>query len=305
MINLKPNLAFLVIVILACYVFGVTSNSSIVISYSQTDNASHIAPLISPSHSSADIINNSNNDNKSQTKTAIIRTSPNNDNQQQQQQLNAPPSISLSIKITSHTQNQTVAANKPLKIFGISSDNANSNCAVYADWNDLEPMQKANASGPSVVNDYSNWTFTYTDKYHLITEGMNELTSKLDCGGSLVKYYTVNVTGVSGLLPPSLPPAPLSNNKNNDDDPSTGPPLPFSLPGSSNNNNNNNDDNDDDTSSDNDNGDSDDDDSGSNNEESTSADNEGDKEKGKDKKEKKKGPSGESKKGKGPKGNNK
>lgn len=303
MINLNPNLALFVIIILACYVFGVTSSSSIVISYSQTDNASKIAPLISPSHPSADIIiNNSNNDNKSQTTTTIIRTSPNSDNQQQQQQLNVS-SVPLSIKITSHTQNQTVAANKPLKIFGISSDTTNSNCAVYADWNDLEPMQKANASGPSGINDYSNWTFTYTDKYHHIADGLNELTSKLDCGGSLEKYYTVNVTGVSGLLPPSLPPASLSNNKDNNDDPSTGLPLPFSLPGSSNNNNNDDDDNDDDTSSDN--GDSDDDDSGSNNEESTSADNEGDKEKGKDKKEKKKGPSGESKKGKGPKGNNK
>ena len=48
----------------------------------------------------------------------------------------------LSIKITSHTQNQTVPANKPLKISGISSDNVNSNCTVYADWNDQKLLQQ-------------------------------------------------------------------------------------------------------------------------------------------------------------------
>ena len=102
----------------------------------------------------------------------------------------------LSIKITSHTQNQTVPANKPLKISGISSDNVNSNCTVYSDWNDQKPLQKVTPSGPNVANDYSNWTFIYTSNYHVVTEGANELTSKLDCGTSLIKYYTVNVTGI-------------------------------------------------------------------------------------------------------------
>jgi len=102
----------------------------------------------------------------------------------------------LSIKITSHTQNQTVPANKPLKISGISSDNVNSNCTVYTDWNDQKPLQQVTASGPNGTNDYSNWTFAYTSNYHVITEGANELTSKLDCGAGLIKYYTVNVTGI-------------------------------------------------------------------------------------------------------------
>jgi hypothetical protein len=102
----------------------------------------------------------------------------------------------LSIKITSHTQNQTVPADRPLEISGISSDNVNSNCTVYTDWNDQKPLQQVNATGPNGANDYSNWTFTYTNSYHTVAEGANELTSKLDCGGGQVKYYTVNVTGI-------------------------------------------------------------------------------------------------------------
>jgi hypothetical protein len=54
------------------------------------------------------------------------------------------------------------------------------------------------------VNDYSTWTFTYTDDYHLITNGTNNLTSKLSCidnsnvGGAanLTKSYSVKVIGV-------------------------------------------------------------------------------------------------------------
>ena len=107
----------------------------------------------------------------------------------------------LFIKITSHTQNQTVQVNKPLKISGISSDNVNSNCTVYADWNDQKPLQRATPTGSNGIDDYSNWTFTYTNNYHLMTEGANELTSKLDCGTGQVKYYTVNVTGVYNQQP--------------------------------------------------------------------------------------------------------
>ena len=102
----------------------------------------------------------------------------------------------LSIKITSHTQNQTVPADRPLEISGISSDNVNSNCTVYTDWNDQKPLQQVNATGPNGASDYSNWTFTYTNSYHTVAEGANELTSKLDCGSGQVKYYTVNVTGI-------------------------------------------------------------------------------------------------------------
>ena len=58
-------------------------------------------------------------------------------------------------------------------------------------------------AGLGGVNDYSTWDYTYTDKYHLITNGTNNLTSKLSClnnnGGTanLTTYYSVNVTGLT------------------------------------------------------------------------------------------------------------
>jgi hypothetical protein len=142
----------------------------------------------------------------------------------------------LSIKITSHTQNQTVPANRPLTISGVSSDNVNSNCTVYADWNDQKPLQHTTPTGPNGINDYSNWTFTYTGDYHLMTEGANELTSKLDCGTGQVKYYTVNVTGVYDRQP-QLVGAMADNNKttsSNVDGPSASPHQSTAPPFSSN-----------------------------------------------------------------------
>ena len=104
-------------------------------------------------------------------------------------------------------------AARELTIEGTSSDDAESNCQVYADVNDMTPMQNATASGQAGVNDYSNWTFTYTTEYQVITEGANELTAKISCfdaGPSPVsKYNSVNITG-----PPSpdtfAAPAPTS-----------------------------------------------------------------------------------------------
>lgn len=312
MLNLQSHIAFLGIVLLVCSVFA-TAGSSIAISYTQIDNSGNIAPLMPSSYSSTDFNNNSNsNSNNNLQITSTIKTSPNVDNQQHQlqQKLNVSPDP-LSIKITSHTQNQTVPANKPLRISGISSDGANSNCLVYADWNDLKPMLKANASGPNGINDYSNWTFTYTRKYHLITEGTNELTSKLDCGGSSVKYFTVNVTGVSELLP--LLSSPTNENNNN-----SGNSLPLPISPTANTDtdrdrdrDNNDDDNDNDVGevSSNNNkgsgsGDSDSN-SESDNQESRNIDKKEDKEKGQDKKEKKNASKDESKKDKGPKSKNK
>jgi hypothetical protein len=77
---------------------------------------------------------------------------------------------------------------------------------VYADWNDLEPMQKVMPAGPnytrlsSIVNDYSTWIFAYTQRYHLIGEGENELTAKLSCDlgpFNLTKFDSVNISGIS------------------------------------------------------------------------------------------------------------
>src|SRR5918994_6193634 len=142
------------------------------------------------------------------TLASSINNGRSNDNSTANIATPVPPSVNtplipqpLSIKITSHSQNQTVAASRPLTIIGVSSDNVNSNCTVYADWNDQKPLQQTTPTGPNGINDYSNWTFTYTGDYHLMTEGANELTSKLDCGTGQVKYYTVNVTGVYDQQP--------------------------------------------------------------------------------------------------------
>jgi hypothetical protein len=103
------------------------------------------------------------------------------------------------IKITSPTKGQQVSPGE-LTITGSSSDDASSDCTVYTDWNDLKPMQKVSASGSGGTDDYSTWTFTYSEDYHLITEGVNELTSKISCENSpsnnITKSYSVNVTGI-------------------------------------------------------------------------------------------------------------
>ncbi|HET6800679.1 MAG TPA: hypothetical protein VFH25_08965, partial [Nitrososphaeraceae archaeon] len=76
----------------------------------------------------------------------------------------------LGLKITSHEQGQDVPVGE-LTISGTSTDNATSDCIVYADVNDIKPFQNVTATGPGGANDYSNWTFTYTDNYQLITNG--------------------------------------------------------------------------------------------------------------------------------------
>jgi hypothetical protein len=109
----------------------------------------------------------------------------------------APLGNTMGIKITSPTTGQQVAVGQ-LTISGTSTDNANTDCTVYVDLNDQKPFQNATATGPGGADDYSTWTFTYTPKYHLITNGTNELTSKLSCisnPSNLTKWNSVNVTG--------------------------------------------------------------------------------------------------------------
>src|SRR5215213_10896455 len=120
-----------------------------------------------------------------------------------QQQQQPPPPPRMGIKITSPTRGQQVSLGE-LTISGISTDNATTDCTVYADWNNTKPLQIAVASGPGGVNDYSKWNFTYTDDYHLITNGTNDLTSKLSCvddstgrTANLTKFYSVNVIGIA------------------------------------------------------------------------------------------------------------
>ena len=104
----------------------------------------------------------------------------------------------IGLKITSHEQGQEVPVGE-LTISGTSTDNSSSDCIVYADVNDIKPFQNATATGPGGANDYSNWTFTYTDNYQLITNGTNDLTAKLSCVSSptnLTKWSSVIVVGV-------------------------------------------------------------------------------------------------------------
>src|SRR5215217_3019814 len=109
-------------------------------------------------------------------------------------QLSARPTVN----ITSPSQSQQVPVGE-LTISGTSADNATTNCQVDVDWNNQKPYQKTLATGPSGVNDYSNWTFTYTRDYHLITNGTNELTARLSCTDNSipVAWDTVDVLGTS------------------------------------------------------------------------------------------------------------
>ena len=106
------------------------------------------------------------------------------------------------VKIVSPATGQKVPVGQ-LVVSGTSTDNATTDCQVYVDVNDIKPMQNTTAAGVGGRNDYSNWTFTYTSKYYLISEGINELTAKLSCidnPANITKYYSVNVTGVATPL---------------------------------------------------------------------------------------------------------
>ena len=116
-----------------------------------------------------------------------------------------PDTSNYGVKITYPSDGEMVSVGE-LTIFGTARYEATNNaCTVYADWNDSQPMQKATPTGSNFTqygrnsNDYSTWTFTYTSKYHLISEGTNELTAKLSCDigpFNSTKYDSVNVTGI-------------------------------------------------------------------------------------------------------------
>jgi hypothetical protein len=105
-----------------------------------------------------------------------------------------------SIEITSHSSGQQVEVG-PLTISGTSSDTSSTDCEVYADWNDSKPFGKAVAVGPGGPDDYSKWTFTYGNGYHLIKNGTNNLTSKISCmePTNSTKWSSINLIGVYGL----------------------------------------------------------------------------------------------------------
>jgi hypothetical protein len=132
------------------------------------------------------------------------------------------------IQITSVQDDMQVPPGE-LTIQGISSDTEDTDCQVFADVNDVGPMQNVTAAGVGGdEEDFSTWTFTYTENYQLISPGQNELTAKISCtsggegglnafpGGSgagttaagalLNEWHTVNVTGVAGAPPATVSP---------------------------------------------------------------------------------------------------
>lgn len=116
--------------------------------------------------------------------------------------------LKIGVKITSLKANQIVPIG-PLTIYGTSTDTKNTNCKVFVDWNDTKPMQNVTGIGSGGLNDYSKWTFTYTDRYHLIGEGNNELTSKISCdrnqtSNSTTKFFSVNITGSTNITNSSV-----------------------------------------------------------------------------------------------------
>jgi len=115
----------------------------------------------------------------------------------------------MGVKITSPKANQTVPIGT-LTVYGTSSDTPDTNCKVFVDWNNTKPMQNVIGIGPGGLDDYSKWTFTYTQGYHLISEGTNELTSKISCYGNLTnnvttKFYSVSITGSTNSINSSMP----------------------------------------------------------------------------------------------------
>lgn len=116
-----------------------------------------------------------------------------------------PSSSGLRVKITSPIEGQQIATNKKLNMTGISSDNAATDCKVYAGMNTLRPYQPTIATGPGGATDYSTWRFTSTPVYPALINGTNKITAELTCYGnpSLIRYDTLNVTGVAAVVPVS------------------------------------------------------------------------------------------------------
>lgn len=129
-----------------------------------------------------------------------------------------------SLKITSPINGQNISAGSNLTVSGIATGNISTStrnnsdgkrCYVSLIVNNVKPYQNTTADGPKGVNDYSKWYYTLSTKYAAINEGQNKLTGKLSClqatssntnstTNNLIKWYSVNVTGVSTSTSPTV-----------------------------------------------------------------------------------------------------
>jgi hypothetical protein len=112
---------------------------------------------------------------------------------------------SLGVKITNPAKGQQVAIGKNLTLSGTASYNATSSCGVFVIVDGVRPYQKTTPVGQAGGNDYSKWKYTFTPAYAgTIREGINRITAKLLCQANptnLTKYYSINVTGMNGIVP--------------------------------------------------------------------------------------------------------
>ncbi|MGB8935821.1 MAG: hypothetical protein WCC17_12020 [Candidatus Nitrosopolaris sp.] len=109
------------------------------------------------------------------------------------------------MKITDPVKGQQVATGRNLALSGTSSYNATSNCGVFVIVEGVRPYQKTIPTGAAGGNDYSKWKYTFTPAYAgTFREGINRITAKLLCQANpanLTKFYSINVTGMNGILP--------------------------------------------------------------------------------------------------------
>jgi hypothetical protein len=112
---------------------------------------------------------------------------------------------SLEVKITDPARGQQVAVGKNLTLSGTSSYNATSNCKVFIIVDGVRPYQKTIPTERAGGSDYSKWKYIFTPTYAgSIKEGVNRITAKLLCQAipvNLTKFYSINVTGINGVVP--------------------------------------------------------------------------------------------------------
>ncbi len=104
----------------------------------------------------------------------------------------------IDIRIISPADGQQYPIGSELTVVGISKYDPMVKCMVYNGWNGLEPNQAAKPIGQAGENDYSTWTFTYNNTYHVIAPGTNILTARLSCLDDPVNMTKDSIIIVNG-----------------------------------------------------------------------------------------------------------